>query len=236
MQNLADLHVEAIKAFVQGRNLWMPSFNYDFCEGVPYDLHRTPSQVGPISEYFRKREAVWRSPVPVFSISGTGTSPVSDSVACLFLDPFGRESLFEELCMLDGSILWWGAPFASTTFIHYVERISGVLSYRYDKDFKGEVKFGDSDLPITLRYHVRPFGRHLEYCWNEMLGEAVRAGVVTVSEHDANIMWGSARALRDHWLGVLAANPLGLLDEESIGWIAPLIERLGRPFTNFDFE
>lgn len=233
---LPRLHLETLETLVQERAIWMPSFNYDFCNGVPYDVCQTPSQVGPISEYFRTHWALWRSPVPVFSISGTGHCPASDPVEALLLDPFGPASLFDELCALDGSILWWGAPFASTTFIHYVERISGTVTYRYDKDFKGHVKFKDSDFPITLRYHVRPFGQHLEYCWDNMLGEAVRAGVVTVSERDENIMWSSAQALRDHWLGVLAANPFGLLDEESQRWILPFIEERGRPLSIFDFE
>ena len=50
-------HVSALLNLGKGINIWMPAFNYSFCSGMDFSIRDTPSQVGSISEYFRREIA-----------------------------------------------------------------------------------------------------------------------------------------------------------------------------------
>lgn len=143
----------------------MPSFNYDFCKGKPFNLKEDISQVGTLSEYFRQEIASWRSSTPVFSFSGTGVMPQQELGSVI--DPFDDTSLFGFLNKNNGLLMHYGSAFQATTLIHYAERISGNLIYRYNKKFNGLI-CDAKNYEVTLNYHVIPKNVSLVYDWAKL--------------------------------------------------------------------
>lgn len=212
----------------------MPAFNYDFlCTGC-FSVRRDASQVGVLTEHFRTEHAWWRTPVPVFSVCGTGQAPTVNSGTRI--DPFGPDSIFSRLVEENGSVVFYGAGIESCTFIHYAERAAGGPVYRYDKSFFGDVTDLSSDR-TELNYHVRPLGHHLDYDWSRLGQELVEHGLLRRSESRRFAVASiEAAALREFWCDRLAADPLHLLDDESRAWVEPKLQELGRRFLQSDFE
>jgi len=229
-------HVQNLESLVGGRDLWLPTFNYDYCISGLFDVDRDVSQVGPITEYYRQRHSLWRAPIPVFSVCGSSDRGQRIEGVAAEIDPFGRGSVFGDLVARNGLIVWYGAPFASTTFIHHVERQAGGPVYRYDKRFQGIVVQGDERFETTLLYHVRPLGLDLDYGWETLETAARESGVLRQHALAPNVMWASARDLLDTWVAGLARDPLHLLSAESRVVVASRLDELGRPFEIGDFE
>jgi aminoglycoside 3-N-acetyltransferase len=109
-------------------NLLMMSIPYrgssqQYVEGDPlFDVRRTPSAVGVISEVFRRRDDVVRSLSPLHPVLAHG--PLA---AWLVADhdksPFscGKGTPFDRFLRLDGKFLFLDAPYSSLTFMHFVE-------------------------------------------------------------------------------------------------------------------
>ena len=115
-----------------GGAVLMPTFNYDFCHGVPFDPEGSPSKTGAWGRRFMADKDVVRSWHPIFSMA------VWDRTRRGFTEPwtdsFGRHSPFETLHEQAGKILFWGVGIEVCTYIHYVEQCRGVR-YRYMKAF-----------------------------------------------------------------------------------------------------
>jgi aminoglycoside 3-N-acetyltransferase len=87
-----------------------------------FDVVRTASAVGLISEVFRRREGVLRSLNPLHPVLACGPLArwlVADHEKCVF--SCGKGSPFERFLSLDGKFLFFDAPYRSLTFMHYVE-------------------------------------------------------------------------------------------------------------------
>jgi aminoglycoside 3-N-acetyltransferase len=109
-------------------NLLMMSIPYRgasqrYAEGDPlFDVLRTPSAIGLISEVFRRRADVLRSLNPLHPILACG--PLA---AWLIADheksPYscGKGSPFGRFLRHDGKFLFYDAPYSSLTFMHYIE-------------------------------------------------------------------------------------------------------------------
>lgn len=234
--DFTDKHVQLLKELYRNTAIWMPSFNYNFCGGEDYSISDTPSQVGTLSEYFRKEIADWRTPTPVFSFCGTGDTPLipfSDTI-----DPFNEDSAFHLLNNSESVLMHYGSEFRHTTFIHYIERVSGNLLYRYDKLFDGNVHFSDNRKQrTTLLFHVRPLGFHLDYDWDKITSELATNNILhSFSEQNSNILLLNVKEMVDYLLGKVKDDGLYLLDEESLNWVKPKLQELGRPFLITDFE
>lgn len=237
LQSLADSHIERIRAVVDDRDVWMPSFNYTFTSSGKFDVRKDVSEVGLISERFRQI-AEWRTPTPIFNFSGNGVMPQIEISPDTLTDPFGSSSAFSVLANSNGSILWYGAPIAAATILHYVESIGGSPLYRYDKQFSGIVSNYDCELNVTLNYHVRPLSGPLNYDWPRLTADAIGYGVIrkVTLENQADLYACDAHELVAYWLDNYAEDPFYFLDSPSRDWTEPLIEKLGRRFNINDFE
>ena len=235
-QALLGRHMDLLREVAGERPLWFPTFNYDFTRSGHFNVSDDPSQVGALSEFARNNFTYWRTPIPVFSVAGNGPDPYP--ALSYELDPFGDQSAFSTLVELDGAILFYGAGLHSCTTIHHAERKAGGPIYRYDKVFSGRVVDSDGTCrEHVFRYHVRPMGWSLDYDWSRLGIELQEAGVaraVTVPGGTTLVL--GARALVNHWSHQIKHDPLYLLDAESRDWVAPLLDRLGRPFHIEDFE
>ncbi len=113
-----------------------PSFNFDFCKGLPFNKENTPSKnMGVFSEFVRKHQKAKRSKHPMQSIATVG-SKADFIIENDTESSFSPDGPFDRLNALNGKILLLGADFNSVSMIHWVEEKYEV-PYRYWKTFKG---------------------------------------------------------------------------------------------------
>lgn len=228
-------HVRLLRDFAEGRDLWLPAFNYDFPKTRVFDVVADEAHLGPLPEHFRTTASEWRTAMPIFSVAGIGANPLlkwGDGT-----DPFDASSIFAKLADSDGVILYYGDTFSFNTIIHYAERRAGGPAYRYDKLFPGRVVMRDgTSVRGSLCYHVRPFGTGLDYDWPGLLAAALAAGVCCRVDGHPELLAASARGLCDLWISELKSDPLALLDKRTRLWVEPALDDLGRRFMIGDFE
>jgi len=229
-------HYKELKDVCQPLKIIMPSFNYDFCNGNPYHLRYSESQVGTLSEYFRKNKATWRTSIPVFNFSGIGDKPLPNKYGKI--DPFDESSLFGFLHNNKGILMHYGSGFHTSTLIHYVERISNQLIYRYDKVFEGKViDIDDISYACELIYHVRPMGYKLDYDWSKIEKDLIENNIIEKhKEKRTHILIGRIDKIVDFWLNCLDTNPYYFLDKDTRIWVESKFNELNRPFKLTDFE
>lgn len=150
------LFEKTLQMSVARGTLVMPTFTYSFCKGERFEVEKTPSTVGVLTEYFRNSAGTRRTGDPLFSFAVRGEraedyTGISD--IC-----FGQDSVFDKLYKNSGKILFLGAPLGSVTFVHYVENKSHV-PYRYDKKFSGIRVSHGCEMEHTCTYFVRALDR-----------------------------------------------------------------------------
>ena len=134
---------------------WFKTFFYDFCKGTDFDIDNTPSQVGYFSTYILNNNESIRTSHPIFSVAMIGRS-AKELCENISTDAFGKESIFDKLYNLSRSkILFFNSNFDTCTFIHYVEQKQNI-TYRYLKQFKGNVVNKGKNHITTCTYFVRP--------------------------------------------------------------------------------
>lgn len=117
--------------------LILPLFNFDFPNTKFFDLNKTPSQMGALTEVARNHPESVRTGHPIYSFSVRG------KYSYLFNDidnqsGYGQDSPFAILHKMDGKIASIGlSDQNSMTSYHYVEE-SNLVQYRYFKEFEGE--------------------------------------------------------------------------------------------------
>lgn len=116
--------------------LIMPTFNYDFLRGTPWDIRTTPSQMGVLTEVVRNDPRAKRMFHAIYSMAAIGRH-ADELAAHQSSDCFGETTIFRKFREWDAKILILGLPYSkSITFLHHCEQAAGV-DYRFLKDFKG---------------------------------------------------------------------------------------------------
>lgn len=138
----------------------MPTFSYSFCKNEEYNPDATSSTVGVLSEHFRKGKDVVRTLHPIFSVAVWGREKEIFSEN-LGKDSFGKDSVFGKLHHKNGKIIFFGAPFQSCTFIHYIEQLFNV-PYRYHKIFTGKIRIKNELYEDSCSYFVRSLDGNAE--------------------------------------------------------------------------
>jgi aminoglycoside 3-N-acetyltransferase len=118
--------------------LIMPTFNFNFNKGEPWDVLNTPSHMGAITELVRTNPASRRVFHPFYSFAILGK--LKDELTRVrYKDSYGVDSIFMQLRKLNAKIMIIGLSYThSMTFFHHVEQMEGV-DYRFIKEFTGEV-------------------------------------------------------------------------------------------------
>jgi aminoglycoside 3-N-acetyltransferase len=129
----------------------VPTFNFDFCNGLPFNIQETPSKImGVFSEFVRKHPQAKRSKHPMQSIAAVG--PMTDFIIENDTESsFSPDGPFDRLKTLEGKILLLGADINSVSMIHYVEEKCKV-PYRYWKTFEGT--YIDKNISTTKSYKM----------------------------------------------------------------------------------
>jgi len=163
--------------------LLFPLFNFDFTEGIPFDIRNTPSHMGALTEAARMYPGSVRTGHPIYSFAVIG----ANAPRFLEVDNFsgyGADSPFGLLRELNGKIAVLDLPDQdSMTFYHHIEEMHSV-PYRYHKTFTGnytDIKGITStrtyglfvrDLEQGVLTHVNPMG---ELLWEAGLYTGDRA-------------------------------------------------------------
>ena len=118
--------------------LIMPTFNFDFNKGVPWDVRKTRSKMGALTEIVRMDPRAKRVFHPFYSFAILGKH--AEMLGSLrYKSAYERNSVFGKLRDLDGKIMVIGLSYNnSMTFFHHIEQMEGV-DYRFLKQFTGEV-------------------------------------------------------------------------------------------------
>lgn len=93
--------------------------------GKVFDVRKTFSMMGLITEMFRRRPGTLRSLHPTHPVLALGKDAswlVADHEACRY--PCGPGSPFEKFNSLGGKILFFDVGFGSITFFHFVEHLT----------------------------------------------------------------------------------------------------------------
>lgn len=113
--------------------LLAPTFSYAYArEGTPYHHESSPSEAGPMTEYFRSQPETVRSFHPLNSISGLGPNarPILEDVGKA---GYGCMSPFSRLRAYRTKFLCLGVPIGiSLTHAHHLEHMYGV-NHMYHK-------------------------------------------------------------------------------------------------------
>lgn len=157
--------------------LILPLFNFDFTQGIPFDIRSTKSQMGVLTELARQHPEAVRTGHPIYSFAVIGHH------AKLFMNVnnksgYGKDSPFGILHQLGGKIGVLDLPDQnSMTFYHYVEECFEV-DYRFHKIFSGiyvDINGNSSqgsyslfvrDIDRGVETHVDPMG---EILWSKGL-------------------------------------------------------------------
>ena len=92
--------------------------------GAMFDVRRTPSQVGLLTELFRRSPSVLRSVHPTHPVAAWGMHAAEMlAIHHLARTPCGDGTPFARLLERDGRILLLGAGVESMTFFHYIEEV-----------------------------------------------------------------------------------------------------------------
>lgn len=160
IEQLTDTFVEALGA---DGHLLMVSLPYRsssiaYLEKLKhFDVRRTPSMMGLVSEFFRRRPAVLRSLHPTHPILAHG--PRAESFVAGHEDcvhPCGPGTPFDRLAQADGLVVFLNVDLETFTFFHYLEhRVSQRLPFPLYTDTPFEVPVINRDgVQRTVRTHV----------------------------------------------------------------------------------
>ncbi len=164
--------------------LLLPLFNFQFTEGVPFDIRSTPSQMGVLTETARLMQGAVRTGHPIYSFAAIGAR-AGEFAGIDNFSGYGADSPFARLRALGGRIAVLDLPDQhSMTFYHHVEEMKSV-PYRYHKVFAGgytdaagvqsqrEYGLFVRDIQQGVKTAVDPMG---ELLWEERLYSGDRPG------------------------------------------------------------
>ena len=126
-------------------------------KGKVFDVRRTPSAMGLVSEYFRRRKNVCRSLRPTHPVLACGPQAewlTTGHEDCLY--PCGPGTPFDKLLTLNGSVVFLNLPFAFFAFFHNLEhRVAPGLDFPVYHDQIFEVPVVDcTGLRRSVKTHV----------------------------------------------------------------------------------
>jgi len=214
--------------------LFFPAFNYDFGNKLIFDVDNDPVQVGSLPEYIRVNTDYIRSTFPFFS--SLSKQKKFENIQNYY-QPFGKCSVFEWMHKKQGYIIFFGAPFSSFTFLHYIENLldDGPV-YRYKKIFNGKVIKNKKPHDVICDMHVRPKFSNLEYDWDLMEKELTAENILRSHKLSNFIKYASTEDLVDFFKSKFEADRSYSLIEKSKKYFKGLTKGYTSRVRISDFE
>ncbi|MBI2523099.1 aminoglycoside N(3)-acetyltransferase [Candidatus Woesearchaeota archaeon] len=205
----------------------MPTFSYSFDKNEAFDADKTQSTVGSLTEFFRKQDDVVRTRHPNHSVAIWGANKYD--LSNIGEDTFDENSIFGKLHKLNSKIIFFGAPFQSCTFIHYIEQMHQV-PYRHMKKFSGKITVNgnehDEEITFYNKYSVffSSFSRLEKHLLEKGIMKNAKVGA-------GNIMAVKCKDLFDEGYNLLDKDIFFFLKNKPI--IFDLFNKLSYPFLRY---
>lgn len=211
-RGLCQALVDAINLAIGSQGtLIMPTFTYSFCNAAVYDVEKSPSQVGALTEYYRRLPTVQRTLHPIFSAAMGGKE--IDFFYSIDEDSFGWQSIFGKLHARRGKLVFLGTSLSACTYIHHIEQICNV-PYRFLKTFSGTIKNGNAIYPSTASYFVRYLDKNITYDLSRLQTHLLDLGLMTRAHiGESAILVVEAATLFDEGCNLLKLDPNYFLKE-----------------------
>jgi aminoglycoside 3-N-acetyltransferase len=188
--------------------LVMPTFTFRECYG--WDLNNTPSEMGVLTEYFRKLPDVQRTIHPLHSVAVIGkysdyfTSDVEQS-------SFGPKSAFAKLVELESINVSVGTEFeGGATYLHYFEELAKVHYREYVNINKKIIYSGSRRLPENFTYYARKKNEYTEWdnSWQHVWDDLIAADVINLYKiGPAKIIYSEVCRVGNFFMRKLEDNP-----------------------------
>lgn len=213
---IAETLAALFEAVGEQGTIVMPTFNFAFCEGAPFDVGQTPSTCGQLTEAFRQLPGVLRSYSPPYHSFAVWGKRSHELMTLRSTTSFGPTSIFQRLHDLNARHVLLGVGFdAGVAQVHWLEETLGV-PYRDWKAFEGDVLLGgDKQRKRYLMYARRrdvqialdadPLGEQLKHAG------CVLSSIVGLCEIQSFLLQDFSRVLRPR----LEGDRLALLTPES---------------------
>ncbi len=162
----------------ENATLVFPTFNWSFCKGEAYDHYKTPCKTGSLGKIALKRGDFERTKHPIYSFAVWG----KDKDALCALDnksSFGPDSPFEFMVSHGYRNLFIDKDTQhSFVFVHYAEESSGLVPYRYLKDFTADyTDESDNTRRATYSMNVRNLGMDVQNTITPLEDEFIEKGI-----------------------------------------------------------
>jgi aminoglycoside 3-N-acetyltransferase len=212
----AETVIEALMRIVGlDGTIIMPTFTLTFFNAEPrvFDLLKTPSEMGKITETFRRRPDTVRSKHMTHSVSVWGKN-AADIVALRSKTAWGTDGTFQWLLDHNAKILLLGVDYNRCTLIHKSEE-SMRVPYRHFVTFGGETILPDgSREPNDSEVYVRLPG--LDNDWTDLIKILDTPDVThQVRVGESTVRLARAGAIFSEAVKMVRTNKLALLSEES---------------------
>lgn len=132
----------------------VPTFNFDFCEGKPFNRQQSPSKnMGVLAEYIRLLPNSYRSSHPMQSVATIGR--LAEKICAPdTASSFNEEGPYSIMLNNNAKLLLIGASIQSASLIHYAEERAKV-PYRYWENFEGKYIDTSGERVETYKMYVR---------------------------------------------------------------------------------
>lgn len=166
-----------VKAVGESGTIIFPTYNWDFCAGVEFDYFNTSCMTGSLGSMALKRQDFRRTKHPIYSFAVCGK--YQDKLCDMDnVDSFGLDSPFNFFVeqnvknyLIDVSLV------NSFTFVHFAEQQSGLVDYRYIKEFTSRYRGEDGHaLEKTYSMFVRDLELNVESTVDLLEEDLLRGG------------------------------------------------------------
>lgn len=179
-----DVLDSLIMAAGKNGTLIFPTYNFDFTKGITFDIRKTKSETGALSEAARLHQDSVRTGHPLFSFAVIGYNKNIFEDLCN-ISAFGKDSPFAKLLQLNGKIAAIDVAGENCmTFYHHVEEMENAPN-RFHKIFRGnytdihgmqserEFSVYSRKIEEGVETDVKPME---EYLWSKKLYSGYRPG------------------------------------------------------------
>ena len=187
---------DALRHQLSASNIFIPTYNYNFCSNLCFKPFEDESDLGALSNYVLSEFISSRTIVPIYSHCDiAGKTPESDLVfnnKCAF----GKSSFFDWFTQHDGIVVFWGcSPQESNTFLHHIERLCCV-PYRYEKKFDGIISTPTKISEVEFISYVRPIDIDISYL-DQGIGILDEAGLIETNSEHALTIYEAKKAVKE---------------------------------------
>lgn len=161
--------------------LVFPTFNWDFCKGVPFDINKTACKTGSLGKIALKRDDFKRTKHAIYSFAVWGKG---QEELCKIdnKSSFGADSPFTYLTEHHFKNLFIDKDMGhSFVYVHYVEEQTGNLHYRYLKDFTADYTgYDGKTVKKTYSMNVRDLDLDVTNRIDDFTDEFIESGAMEI--------------------------------------------------------